>query len=70
MVLVKLAEGAPNSFGFTCCSCHKFRDSGKDGGYADLDGPAFRTFYCKGCGDAYTRSVQGMRESPPAEKDS
>jgi mono/diheme cytochrome c family protein len=65
MNLVRLRENAPNTFGFICAACHKFRDS-KLGGYADLDGPSFKTFYCKECGDAQTNEAQMPRVSADA----
>jgi hypothetical protein len=65
MKLVRLVENAANSFGYTCPACHKFCDS-KNGGYADLEGPPFHTFYCKNCGDAKTKTeMQRVPESPP-----
>ena len=36
------------SFEFSCIDCGKRTNNG----YADLDGPAYKAYYCVKCGDA------------------
>ena len=42
---LKLVEPKPH-FGATCIACGKHMDSAQERIYADLDGPAFKAYYC------------------------
>ena len=58
MNLQPVTSAKTNPFTFKCLGCGRTVKTDRERTYADLDGPAFRSYYCQRCHDRSITSTE------------